>query len=807
MVKTIKSLSTENRIVLLLVIVIGIVAVSGLVSYNRLSGIIGSVQSDLRPDQRLLVMKEVLTDISDAEISVKTYTLTNNEQYLEAFYLSVNHTGILLDRLRRFDQEDAFFIAQVDSLESLVKLKFNVLEDLISIQNNGLGKQALENFAQQIETKPSRGAEGDTKTAQDKNLWDRIFGKPEGTKELSEKDKLSLAEINKQLASAKKVEELKEKELKEKELRLITEDRNIMIRLRSVMAILEKQERDRLAQMALIAEQKTRETNYFIAIFCLAAGLLLVLTTATILKFVKNNNRYKKALNKAKEQALELAKAKEKFMANMSHEIRTPMNAISGFTDQLKKTKLNDKQKSQLKMISNSTKHLLQIVNDVLDYTKLDAGKLRLVKKSFPIKPVLDEVIEMVHGLAERKGIEVKYLLSVEFPKFIVADPLRIKQALINLTTNAIKFTPKGKVQVEAYAETREEGEMLVLKVQDTGIGMEPEDLQRVFQEFEQAGPSSSKELGGTGLGMSITKQLVDLHDGTIEIESESGKGTSIYMVIPLVEGDKNELEREEDAGKIQLTGLNILIVDDEPYNRALLKAIFSSHDVSIIEAENGEKAIEQLEANPKIDIVLMDMRMPVLGGIEATRKIRSSEKPYEQVPILALSAAGTREDLLQYEAEGMQGYVPKPFKENQLLTKVAESLKLDIAVDEMDDEMNQSEDALYNIEGLVALSGNDNSFVVEMLEGFLKGNSESLSQLEVFVEEKDYEGVRDAAHRMCGPCSHLEAKELYQHCKKIENLSIEKGDWEQIAEEYNKAKNAYEALEKEILEDLEELK
>ena len=779
-------------------IVIGIVTASGLISYQRLSGIIGSIDSDLRPDRRLLISKEILTDISDAENAVKTYSITQEEAYLEAFYVSVNHTGSLLYRLRNIGKADDSLLSNVDSLEGLVEQKFKNLESLITLQNNDVARKALDRLSTQLESDKTQ----DQQPEKEQTFWNKLFNKEGVVAE--EESSVSLSEINKKLEAVKEEEAAKEKALREQELKLIQADRDLMLKLRGLVATIEKNETERLASLALEAKTETRETTYFIAIFCIAIGVLLVLATISIFRFVKNNNKYKQVLRDSREKALNLAQAKEKFMANMSHEIRTPMNAIVGFTDQLAEKIDEPEQKAQLKMVQNSSSHLLQIVNDLLDFTKLEAGKLKLEKRAADPRKLANDVLEMVGGLAEKKGLKLEYLASTEVPERVLLDPLRMRQVLLNLVTNSIKFTHQGSVRLEMFVEELAGIDYLVFHLNDTGIGMNPQDLVKVFEEFEQADNPDNHEIEGTGLGMSISKRLINLHDGQVELASETDKGTSVIVKLPLFEIRPEHKEEEKASGKKaeKLSGLNLLLVDDEPFNRSLLRAIFDNHDVSYKEASDGNEAIAALEKE-SFDIVLLDMRMPNLDGIGATQKIRASKTNYKDVPIIALSAAGTNEDLRMYKREGIQGYVPKPFKADQLIEEISSILSKKQEKTMNSEDRSKTRELLYSTEGLEAMANGNTAFVKEMLNDFLSSVSKSIETLDLCLEEEDKHGIREAAHKICGPASHLAANQLYKTVKELEMAAKDEKRIELLADMVEDTHKQFEVLEEQMRRDI----
>ncbi|CAN0020276.1 unnamed protein product, partial [Chrysoparadoxa australica] len=421
------------------------------------------------------------------------------------------------------------------------------------------------------------------------------------------------------------------------------------------------------------AAEDVRSTNQQLLLFCILSGVILLVMAYIIASYIANNRNYRIALQDAKKQSEELSKARSQFLANMSHEIRTPLNAIVGFADQLAVSPMEQSQKEDITMIQKSADHLLYIINDILDVTKLQAGKMQLEKTTFQPKEVLNEVLQLVDHASKKKHLKILYDWSPEIPNRLKGDPYRLRQIMLNLVNNSIKFTSKGTISVMCKVRLQDKRKtVFCLDVIDTGIGMSAEQLKKIFNEFEQAELSTTRNYGGSGLGLSIVKMLVRLHGGDITVNSEKGKGTTISVEIPYMVAKPNRTialkKVQTESDRARLDGKRILIVDDEAFNRKLLQRILEKHDAVVTEVENGLEAVQEVERND-YDMVLMDMRMPVMDGMEATRKIRKNKNlKLRSLPIIALTAATTSEEKARVEALGINGFLAKPFKEEALL-------------------------------------------------------------------------------------------------------------------------------------------
>ncbi len=517
--------------------------------------------------------------------------------------------------------------------------------------------------------------------------------------------------------------------------------------------------------------QKAQQRNYFV----IGGALLLLLSVAIFsrLQFMRRMKKQLEAKNIEVEAARRRAEASEafksRFLANMSHEIRTPLHGIAGFTDLVLETSLSEKQRRYLSSIHHSTERLTEVVNDILDISKLEAGEVKLRQVPFSPARIAHDVQEALSVRAENKGIGLTVHIGEGVPAAVLGDPTRLYQILMNLAGNAVKFTENGEVRLmvdggrqmvdgsPAHALTP-----LTFSLADSGIGIPSEKLATIFDSFQQAGEDTTARFGGTGLGLTIARELVQLHGSDIQVESSTspsgdrGAGSTFSFVLSLPLADAADLEAKTDLGDSLYFSqpLRILLADDNSLNREIATEAIRRHfeNAEIVEAVNGKETVELL-GQQAFDIVLMDMQMPKMNGIEATRHIRQQFTGQKQtVPIIALTASATPEEIEKALESGMNRHLGKPFKPVQLAQVIAEVLGLSVG--------EKTSARFQTSPTLAPVLGGD--FDLRFLRDFCKGDEEQvqhfiqkfkaqcpleIKRLEAAFEKQDREAIYQAAH------------------------------------------------------------
>lgn len=429
------------------------------------------------------------------------------------------------------------------------------------------------------------------------------------------------------------------------------------------------------------------------------------------------------AMQKAKNMAEMLNSQKDSFIANMSHEIRTPINAILGFSELLYESEDRPEKKEYLESVLIAGNKLLLLVNDILDLSKIEAGVIRMDKSAYSVSELIKNVFNLFKLEVRKKGLEYTYSIDERIPQTVLGDKNRISQVLTNLLSNALKFTPKGAVKLEVLYENGG----LLFSVTDTGIGIPVNSYDKIFGRFSQAEESTFRRFGGTGLGLNISKSLVEKMGGELSFKSEVGKGTQFFFSLPLVMA---ELDSANIIQKIEVSELNckILLLEDNELNQRLILSIFMDSEVEIDVAENGMVGLELIEKN-QYDLILMDVQMPLMDGYQTSRIIR--EKYNQEIPIIALTAHSMLAEKDKCLEAGMNDYLSKPFEKQALLQKIQYWMKQanPIPLQNNNPSHLNPKRKILSLDYLKEMAGNDLDFINEMVNMFK-------SQLNILPEE-----------------------------------------------------------------------
>ncbi|PBQ32508.1 hypothetical protein CNR22_12235 [Sphingobacteriaceae bacterium] len=483
----------------------------------------------------------------------------------------------------------------------------------------------------------------------------------------------------------------------------------------------------------------------------------------------------------SQKKAEESSQAKEAFLANMSHEIRTPLNAIIGMIRELSYENLSANQRHYVQITSTASQHLLSVLNNILDISKIEAGEFQLEMQNFNPDEVLKNVVNIMKNSASEKNLYLNATVSPDIKKTLVGDPTRIRQIFLNLLGNAVKFTQTGGVSIACELETETSThQTILLSIKDTGIGMGENYVKNIFSKFSQEDVTTARNYGGTGLGMAITRELIQLMNGTIDVQSKRHHGTTIQIKLTLPIGQEIEVEKnsvqKKTANNVQI---KVLLTEDNEFNRLVATRTLERNNFSVSIATNGAEAVKLLETE-KFDVILMDLQMPVMDGITATQNIRHTLKL--KTPIIALSANAFKTESDHCLSIGMNDYVTKPFEEKVLMDSIYKQLgKTEII--ENAEAISYASKKLYNMDELNLLSGGDKAYMEKLVEIFIRQTNSSLKQMKEALAIKDLKTVFQISHQLKPSidgfhidCLKLEVREIEKNAKEgIYSVKLEK--------------------------------
>lgn len=763
----------EAQITLLTVIIAAAVVTSGYLGYKSLSQIVNSIHQEARPDYKLLLIKDISAQLSEIENNVRLYVLTGDEGNLKPYRQLANSVEVKTQGLAEAYTPGQEGTWPIDSIRPLIKAKLAIWEEVLQLHKSK--KDSAPVFSEIYSKLEEQIFDTVTVAPEKKGIFRKIFGgkklKPDTTLVERAVEKEAIKKEIRELESEVRGIKEKGKQYNVLESHLIERNIRVSEKLNTLIALAEKNETNSLLAKTNEADRLAALTYKRLAAFSVTAVALLLAVLFLLYNYLHKSRAYQQVLNEAKLQAEGLAKAKELFVANVSHEMRTPVNAIYGLAEQLFQQDLPPKTKEQISIIARSAGHLKNVVNDTLDFSRIQAQKIKLDEIHFSPTEIFDEVIAIQTPDARKKGIGLDCKIEGFLPPALLGDPMRLKQVLINLAGNAIKFTDKGRVAVNVKAIAGHEGYFtLQMIISDTGIGISKENLEVIFEEFVQVENNSSRKYSGAGLGLSIVKKLVELQGGKISVESELGKGTAITVSIPYKEGDKEKIEGLNPVvPEIPkwFKKLSALVADDEEFNRYLLKGIFEKWGVNCTQAENGNEAVAAA-MNNNFDLILMDVRMPETNGIEATKKIIGN-KPESR--IIAITAANEKAGWDACREAGMCGFLPKPFSEAALF---------ELFITNVPAPGNSSEEKIVppkpqiDLNELERLTNGDRNFFAEMLEIFIRSSESGLANLREALAKNDLETISATAHKMAAPCRQLLAFSLFGKIRKLEKSAEE---------------------------------
>ena len=868
-----KSASIKTKIMVGFSLVICGVLFVGFIAYKSFNLLVNSIDQISQPDIKLTLLNRIVRDIAEAEVILRESTLRSGNASLEPFFVYTDSVNSRLDSLRVLFENEAETLVMLDSITILINEKLQGADGYVKLYSRKKKTDYYKKAINEITAKEIASPEIDTGLLRDeqpinidsaiqvldsitnrgidkkkkgflrsrkKKREDSIKLAEEQAKTRAQIEMVLLDEINKSkekdelitpaqsavvtdtvtkiITNIKREEQRSEYAITQKELEIIENNSLILNQVKFLINEMESHEAYEHRQNTIKAQETANDAIMTI----IGTGILGTFSGIMFIYILFNDitkrNYYRRLLIKAREKAINEAKAKEDFLANMSHEIRTPLNAILGFSEQLSNTSLEKTQDEYLKAIRSSSSHLLATVNDVLDFSKIQANKLSIEEIPFKLINVIKDVYATLKLKAEQKNIELRYSFDENLNQVLAGDPFRLKQILLNLVNNGIKFTHEGYVEIKAVLEKEFKTKVIArIEVNDSGIGIAKENIHKIFEGFSQSDSSTTRKYGGTGLGLTISKKLVELQGGTMEVNSEVNKGSSFIVTLTFKKGkDFKPLPRESTLpfnGSQLFSEYKVIVIDDDKLNLHLTEIIFTRWGLNADFVIDGKEAIKKIEEHA-YHLIITDIQMPEFSGIDLAKHVRGLQDPRKsKTTILAFTANVMKDDIRKYLDSGINDYLLKPFKEAHLFNKIAGALKIEIEnvaetngqhKGQKDKPQDTSKQPLYDLSEILQFTGERNESLLEVLESFVNNTKNSLLMMDSGLKNRDWDKVSMMGHKMLPSFQHLKVTAAIPLLKKLEGLDRGNASASEITPLVQKvetiAKTVIKALKKEII-------
>ena len=787
----------KAKMVVTISLVILAILAAGAFTYHSFNQVLRAMDTLSKPEAKLVHLNEVLTEVSNAEGSARAYTLTKERHYLHNYWDRFSTIESRIQQLREDMQNNTYQQARIDSVSALLEKKQRNLQSFLLLKDkeakNTPLKKALKIIDQKAKDNPvevspvepttppvkrrsrkgfrqSDRAESSPSVAKSQS---RLSSSSTGTSEDSSGELLN--DVKDIIHTMENESSRMKKYLGKQELDIIEQDWLIMDQIRSIIRDVRREELSLAEKKA--AEARSIATRSIVTI-TIIGGLTILgcfIFLALVFRDLTLSNYYRINLMQSKRRAEKLAQVKEEFLANMSHEIRTPLNAITGFLAQLQKTSLDPDQHLYVNTIGSSSDHLLSIVNDILDLSKIESGKLTIEKQPFTIKKVMQTVVDVMRVKAQEKNITISREVDSDLDLTLLGDAHRLRQILFNLVGNAVKFTEQGGVSVRARAKEVTETHVSVeFLVQDTGSGIATNQLEHIFGAFNQEDGFAGQRYGGTGLGLAICKKLIELQDGWITVESVVGQGStfSFQLNLPISEVSLAvSSEAEAVPPCVDIANQAILVVDDDQVNRLLLEVLSDTWEAKVDIVDSGLAALAMIKQR-RYDMILTDINMPEMNGVDLMLAIKQE---HPTLPIIAFTATVQPETLDRFLALGFDDYVLKPFKESDLRAKIAQyTTGYSPQHQAAKAQQREATSSAYSLAELSAVTRNNPQQLIDILEFILARCPGEVNQLMEDASKQYWSQVAAQAHKLRSAFGQIGASGLVNDLHTVEAMASE---------------------------------
>ncbi|WP_394748435.1 hybrid sensor histidine kinase/response regulator [Spongiimicrobium salis] len=744
-----------------------------------------NTEKEAENDLKFIKTGAVFTQLYEAESHSKLALQTKSKAHFTAYVQKIDTVLSDIDTLKRFTSQD-YQRGLLDSVQVLLKKKVangqefrnlkekmrpnaaldQVLSEFQKMEAS-LGKITAEGLAPNIATLSPKAQKVIRQVAD--YLNENI---PEESKDNIPSEKIdSILNVSKLLLTKAKLENFKsQRSLAQKEIELNRYDMELSHQLHQIIAAFEQEIVTKTYNDTLKKRTAFRRGIRFAGLGAILGLIVVLLFTFLISRDFWKVQRYRQQLEKEKQFSESLLKSREQLISTVSHDLRTPLNTITGYGELLEGTTLNDKQFHYLKHMTSASRHVDNLVNDLLDFSKLEAGQLHIEKIPFVLSNIIQETSENMKALYHKKPIRLILDIDSRFHERLMGDPFRIRQLLDNLLGNAYKFTQEGEIRITAKIEKEANGVChSIISIRDTGIGIKKEKQDIIFKEFTQADTTTEKKYGGYGLGLTISKKLTNLLEGSLHLESEVGKGSTFYLRLPLTVPKTQKL-KSVNAEVDLPSDFAILILDDDPAMLSLLREFCESMYIKV-HAFSSFNAIPQ-RSDLCYQAVLTDIQMPNINGFEVLQQLQSPKYPhYIDQPVMAMTG---RTDLKQdiYSTAGFAGMLQKPFQRMALASLLKTIFPLDYFSRKTNSVvLEKHESALFNISAISSFLGENTPAITEVLQTFCTDSMQNIADIQLALKKGDMHKVAGIAHKMLPMFRQIAAHEIIPILEQMEQF------------------------------------
>lgn len=768
---------------LALVVTVGWFLYSENVIYNKLENKIAFEKT------KILRVSKLFSNVYKTESLARKTIQTNSDSDFKSYVIETDSLRARIDTLKQIVTTD-YQKVLLDSVNYLLSEKTKNIQQLKIIKNKADDEVSVNSAIDEItkmEFKLRKLELQDfTKNpnqlgSYQKNVLQKYVDylnqniPDDSTNTLSKKASDSILANSKKLLSSVKLRAEKKKEsLNFEENKLLKNEIAISEQLRKVLRIIEREIIINSIKNNSLKEKSLKKVNEIVTASAIIGLILTIFFSILIVSDYSKSQLYKKQLEIANFKTKNLLKSREQLISTVSHDLKTPLSTIVGYSELLGNSDVNTKQSYFIKNIKNSSEYITQLVQDLLDFSQIEAGKITIEKVPFYLPQLIDDVAKSIQTVYKQKNIDLIINVDEKLHSKIVGDPFRLKQILSNIIGNAYKFTEEGHIKISAYQA--ENNDFFIITIEDTGIGIEKGNQKLVFEEFAQANENIEKKYGGTGLGLSICQKIISILGGTLQLESVFGQGSTFEIQLPLLFDTSSNLADEPQKTVIQPTKSQIFIVIDDDINLLnLTSGVLRQDKHQVLSFSNARKALEAIQKT-NFDFVITDIQMPEMDGFMFLKELRNMSI-YQNQPVIALTGR-TDLDASVYSNAGFTTVVNKPYSPKILLDTIRIILENDTLPQvEIKEKQVATSTKLFSLETLKDFLGHDNSALNDVLKSFIESTNENLGYLESAVTEENVAEIQTIAHRIAPMFKQIEANEIAGIL-----VTLEKNDFE-IAE------------------------